>query len=482
MVSAVSALYGADTLKITLPEVITRARVRSVNAAVALNELRQAYWEYRSYRAELLPSVNFSAKIPGYYRQYSTFMDAEGNYSFVGNDNLNMSGKLSLDQNIWLTGGKISLNTSLDFIRQLSGETYNRYMSTPVALTLEQPLLGVNTVKWDRRIEPVKYREAKAEFLSASEDVAIAAISYYFNLLAARENHSIAIQNYSNAVKLHEVAVAKREMGQISKNDLLQMELNELNALSSLTEARSTFTACMFNLKAFLDFDSDVVLEPEMPSDLPDIEIDYPRALELAMANNKFASSIRRKQLEADYEVARAKADMRQIDLFAQIGYTGTAKNVSDAYNRLRSNQIVEVGISLPLVDWGRRKGKVKAAESNRRTIESRNRLDKINFDQDLFVLVERFGNQRMQLQIARRADEIAAARYHTNVETYLIGRISTLDLNDSQSKKDSSRQDLVDQLYRYWLYYYQLRSITLWDFVKDEPLDADFDEIVRGE
>lgn len=59
-----------------------------------------------------------------------------------------------------------------------------------------------------------------------------------------------------------------------------------------------------------------------------------------------------------------------------------------------------------------------------------------MDFNQDIFILVERFNNQRRQLDIARRADEIAAQRYATNVETFMIGRISTLDLNDSQTKK----------------------------------------------
>ena len=29
-------------------------------------------------------------------------------------------------------------------------------------LTLEQPIFGVNTIKWNRRIEPVRYAEAKS--------------------------------------------------------------------------------------------------------------------------------------------------------------------------------------------------------------------------------------------------------------------------------------------------------------------------------
>lgn len=468
-------------LYLTLDEAITRARVNSVEAAVALNELRSAYWEYRSYRADLLPEVAFRATTPSYHKQYSAYMDSEGSYSFVRNNYLQMNGELSLSQKIWLTGGTLSLNSSLDFYRQLDGEKYNRFMSVPVALTLNQPVFGVNTVKWNRRIEPVRYEEAKASFLSASENVAMNAISYYFNLLMARENVEIARQNLDNATKLYDVAKEKRAMGQISQNDLLQMELNVLNARSSLTDFESNLKSNMFTLRSFLDFGEDVEIIPVIPDHIPEIEVTYGDALDRALANNKFAKNLRRRQLEADYAVAKAKGNLRQINLFAQVGYTGTDHKINSAYSGLKDNQVVELGVSIPLIDWGKRRGQVKVAESNRQVVESRLRQETQNFSQDLFILVERFCNQQAQLDIADKAASIAQKRYDTNVETYMIGRISTLDLNDSQVKKDESRQEYVNELFRYWYYFYQLRSLTLWDYEHATGIDADINRIIRN-
>ena len=80
-------------------------------------------------------------------------------------------------------------------------------------MTLNQPIFGVNNIKWNRRIEPVRYAEAKAAFLSATEEVTMTTINHFFNLLLARENVAIARQNLANAEKLYEVAKAKRRMG-----------------------------------------------------------------------------------------------------------------------------------------------------------------------------------------------------------------------------------------------------------------------------
>lgn len=477
LLSALSVGAETEELNMTLDEAISRARVNSVDAAVALNELKTAYWEYRSYRAELLPEVNFSATLPGYYRQYSPYMNDTGSYNFVRNNYLQMNGEVSMSQNIWLTGGKISVNTSLDFYRQLEGEKYNRFMSIPVALTISQPIFGVNNIKWDRKIEPVRYSEAKAAYLSASEDVAIKTISYFFQLLMADENKSIASQNLENAKKLYNVAKDKREMGRISGNDLLQMELNLLNAESELTECESNRKSCMFQLRTLLDLNENIDIIPVAPGAVPAADINYNDALQKALERNKFASNIRRRQLEADYEVAKAKGNLRQISLFAQVGYTGTDRKFAGAYSPLKDNQVVEIGFEIPILDWGRRRGKVKVAESNRRVTESRLRQESADFAQSIFILVERYHNQTRQLEISRRADEIAARRYAANVETFMIGKISTLDLNDSRVSKDEARREFINELYRFWNYYYQIRSLTLWDFANSKDIDADIEK-----
>ena len=465
---------------ITLNEAITLARVQSVNAAVALNELKTAYWEYRTFQANLLPEVNLSATIPSYAKSYNSYQQSDGSYTFVRNNFMQMSGTLSIDQNIWLTGGTLSLNTSLDFMKQLDNTKDKRYMSVPIALTLNQPIFGVNTFKWNRRIEPVRYAEAKANFLSETEEVTMTTINYFFNLLLAKENVNIAKQNLENAEKLYEVAKAKRRMGQISENDVLQLKLNMLNAQSTLTDYESSLKSNMFQLRSFLALGENEELEPILPDTLPSMLVNYQDALEKALANNSFAHNIRRRQLEADYEVAKAKGNLRQISLFAQVGFTGTDQTFKGAYDPLKDNQVVEVGFRIPLLDWGKRRGQVKVAQSNREVVQSRLRQETMDFNQNLFILVEQFNNQRAQLDIADEADAIAQQRYKTNVETFMIGRISTLDLNDAQVSKDEARQKHISELFYYWYYYYQLRSLTLWDFEKNTNIDADFEAIIK--
>lgn len=474
------ALSAQKEREITLNEAIAMARIQSVDAAVALNELKTAYWEFRTFRADLLPEVNLTGTLPNYNKSYSSYQNSDGSYGFVRNNTLGLTGDLSIDQNIWLTGGKLSLTSSLDYIKQLGTGGDRHFMSVPVTLQLTQPIFGVNNIKWNRRIEPVRYAEAKAAFITATEEVTMRAITYYFNLLLAKENLGTAKQNQTNADHLYEVALAKRKMGQISENELLQLKLSALNAKAALTEAESDLNAKMFQLRAFLGVGEDEVLNPVLPEAVDGPRMEYNQVLNKALERNSFAQNIRRRQLEADYEVATARGNLRSVDLFASVGYTGENRNFPAVYRNLQDNQIVQVGVKIPILDWGKRRGKVRVAKSNRDVVLSKIRQEQINFNQDIFLLVEHFNNQAQQLEIAKEADGIAQQRYKTSIETFLIGKINTLDLNDAQNSKDEARRKHISELYYYWYYFYQIRSLTLWDFQANTELEADFDEIVR--
>ena len=509
-----AVLAQTDTLRLSLDDCIVMARRQSIDAAVALGELRSAYWQWRSYRADLLPEVSLQGTAPSWNKRYSSYQQADGSLSFVRNDYLGLDGALHITQKLWPTGGTLSVESSLDYLHQSgSGGSGNQFMSLPVAVTLSQPFFSVNHLKWNRRIEPLRYREAQARFLTETEQVAMQAINLYFGLLLAGEQVNIARQNLQTAEKLYEVEQAKRRMGTIIENDVLQLRLDVLTARSALTNSESTRQAAQFALRSFLDVEAPI--EAAVPSPTPDpsrggegsiysqggdsteglstplppaggvggeavLHLDYADVLAHALRNNALATTMRRRQMEADYAVASARANRQSISLYAQLGYTGTADNLRGAYRDLLSNEVVQVGVTIPLLDWGKRKGQRRMAESNREIIQGQLRQQAQDFRQNIFILTEQFNNQAEQLRIACEADTIAHKRYHTNIETFKIGTISTLELSDAQASKDAARQNRIAQLYNYWRYYYQLRSIALWDFVEDHDITADIEKLIK--
>ena len=40
--------------------------------------------------------------------------------------------------------------------------------------------------------------------------------------------------------------------------------------------------------------------------------------------------------------------------------------------------------------------------------------------------------------------------------------------------------QTAADPIYNYWSYFYQIRSLTLWDFERGTKLEVDFEEVIK--
>lgn len=467
--------FSADTVKINLREAIETGITKSVDAVAAKNSFVSSYWEYRTYRTELLPMVEFNSTIPELSRSFNRLQNDDGSYKYVGSNYNFMSTSLSVSQNIPFTGGKVTVESGLERLQQRGGSSTTHYRSIPFAISLEQQLGGFNSIKWLRKIEPLKYDEAARSLASEGENIVLTVIQYYFNLLLGRINMEIARQNYSNAERLFQISEARHRIGQLSDVDLMQMQASLLSAESSLITAGESLDNRMFQLRSYLGYSEDVILDPEMPGDpaeeLP--ELDYPDVVGKALENNSFTINIRRRMLEASRDVNSAQADRWGVTLYAAFGMSAQENVFRQVYNsgKWRDDQSVVVGIRVPILDWGKGKGKVRVAQANREVEQARIEKEQMDFRQDVFMQVLYFNNQPGKVRLARQMDEIAQKRYETSVEAFVLGKIDILSLNDSQSAKDEARRNYMDQLYLLWSYHYQIRALTLYDFIENIPI-----------
>ena len=101
---------------------------------------------------------------------------------------------------------------------------------------------------------------------------------------------------------------------------------------------------------------------------------------------------------------------------------------------------------------------------------------EKMDFSQNVFLRVQYFNNQPRQLQLARERADLAQKRYDTSVEAFVQGKIDILNLNDARSSKDAALLNYIEQMHWLWSYYYQIRSLTLYDFIGGRPLTAEYD------
>lgn len=160
--------------ELSLKQVIEMARMESPDAQTARHSFRSAYWNYKYYRANYLPSLSLTFD-PNLNRAINKITMGDGSVKFVEQNLLNTDLTLNLSQNLFWTGGSFFLETSAQRMDLFSEHKYS-WQTSPIMIGYRQSLFGYNSLKWDRRIEPVRYQEAKKSYVETLELVSANAI------------------------------------------------------------------------------------------------------------------------------------------------------------------------------------------------------------------------------------------------------------------------------------------------------------------
>ncbi len=474
-------LFGQDgqPLILTLEKAIEIAQQQSPDAIAARHSFRSQYWNYCYYKANYLPSLTFTS-MPNFNHSINAITLPDGTSSYVQQNQLITDGNLTLNQNIALTGGSLFLKSGLQRL-DVFDTNYTSYKTVPVVIGYEQRLLGYNNLKWDKKIEPVRFEEAKKTYVEMLEFVAQRVTSRFFSLAMAQTNLQIARFNYANADTLYIFAKGRYNIGTITENEMLQLEINRLTEESNLLNTQIEVDDCIHNLRAYLGMNDQESITAQIEESVPELVVNLNEALQLAMTHNPDILTMKRRLLESESLVAQAKASRGfDLNVFAQLGLTQTNENFSMAYKDPLNQQYVELGIRVPILDWGRGKGKVKVAKSNRDMVQTQVDQERTNFEQNILKLVKQFNIQSGKINIAAKTDRTAERRGEVARRLYILGKSTILDLNSSVVEKDAAKRGYINALYNYWILYYSLRSITLYDFEKGISLTEDYEKLIK--
>jgi outer membrane protein TolC len=462
-------------------EVLELARDQSLMALMSRHQFRSSYWEYRTHVAGLRPELTLEATLPSYNNLTESVTQPDGTERFVTRSYMQTSLDLQLIQNIAFTGGRIFASSQLQRNDNFGDDPPTSYLAYPVTIGFFQPINGYNELKWDKKIEPMKYEEAKLQYINSIERVNQRAVQYFFDLALAQINLEIAKKNFANNDTLYQIAKGRYQLGTIAENELLQFELTFLNSGTDLNQSTIDLELRKARLRSFLGFNERVSIELILPSEVPDLTMDYERTLAEARANNPEILGMQRQLLEAEMRVAEAKSQKGlRADLFAQFGLSQVDVDLPGAYRDPDQQQRVEVGFMVPILDWGQGRGRYRMAQSAEEVIKTQVDQSMVEFNENVFLQVMQFNLQDDQVGIASKADTIADLRYEVTKQRFLIGKIDVLDLKDALEEKDLARRGYVQALRNFWDYYYDLRGLTLYDWEKDIKLIEDFDELLE--
>jgi outer membrane protein TolC len=457
--------------QLTLEGIIDMALTQSPSAKYIQNQNVNYYWRYRNFKTRFRPQLTLAGDLPNYTHTTQPITQPDGSIEFKQVSNLAASANLSLSQSIPQLGTQIYANTSAQGIRNLNKNEIG-FSGSPFVIGFTQPLFAYNWMKWYRKTEPMVYDEAQKRFVEDIEEIALNTTYRFFNYLEVQTNFKLAQSNLKNSKDNLRISQTKRELGQISENEYSRIQLSVLNAQKALNQARMDLKNADFELKRFVGLDQSMDIDLEIPLNINLFEIDPDKALAKAKENRRETTLYKRRLINADRDLAEAKNSTGlSATLRGSFGLSKSAEDFWGIYDQPEKDRMMRVSLSIPILDWGRSASTVKLAESERElTIYDVNK-DMEQFDREVIVQVEQFSLLKDQLKTADEADNVAENGYQIALKKFQNGELSINDLNIALQERDKAKRDYIRSIRNYWVTYYRLRILTLYDFENDHNI-----------
>lgn len=460
-----------DTLLLTLPEVVDMAKAKSIASRQAATIKETKYWEYRTFKSNYQPQLSLNGNLPAYSKTFAEVQQPDGSILFQSIHNNNSALNLSFSQSLAATGGTIFGTTQLqrfdDFDRKNT-----LYNGVPFGIGYSQPLWQFNNLKWEKTIQPLKFNESKQAYIEAIETISIKASGYFFDLLLAQVNLQIATTNLGNTKNILRIANEKYDLGKISKNEILQLQLEQLKAQKSAGIAKRDMEIATLNLRAYSGLQDTLKIALSLPGAIINMKVSIGKVLAEAYANRSDAIAFARRIAEAKRDVAKAKGDNGlNASLNAQLGFSKSSTTIPKVYQSPKDQQQVQLSFIIPILDWGRSKSRTKTAEANLQFASYAVEQDKQIFTQEIVTQVTLFDMMKDQLVLTAAADSIASEKYQIAKDRYVLGNLSITDLSIAFQEKDQAKRDYIAALRDFWGAYYQLRYLSLYDFENNQKL-----------
>lgn len=465
ILSVVSA--SAQDIKITLSlrNVVDLAITQSSSIKYVQNQNVNYYWRWKNFQTRFRPQLTLTGELPDYTHSTTPVVQPDGNIEFKQVSNAQASAQISLSQSIPVTGTYVYAASSLYRIQDFKND-YTDFSGSPFLVGFYQPLFAYNWMKWSKKTEPLIYERAQKEFIEGIEDISLNATRRFFRYLKVQTNYALAESNLKNSEDNLRIAETRQELGQISENDFSRIKLSVYNAQKALNKARMELKNADFELKSYIGLNQDQEIELVIPLNMSLFEIDPDKALEEAKANRKETLEYNRRLIEADRQLTEAKRNSGpRVTLSGSFGLSNSADWLGGVYQNTERQRLLLLSLSIPILDWGRSESEVKLAESRKDLVEFDVTKDREAFERQVVVQVEQFSLLKDQLITAREADKVAENGYLISLKKFQNGEISITDLNISLSEREEAKNDYMASLESYWLAYYNLRMLTLYDF-----------------
>ena len=478
IVTLTAATLGVSAQrKVTLD--LNRTVALATDSSLTAEKYRSVLDTYRfsflAWQASRKPQITLDAT-PLQYEQYMVqrYISDEDRDTYREQQMLYSEAAVGMTQDIEALGGTLYASTGLGFLHTFGGDTnYDQFSTVPIKVGYRQDLLGFNALKWSKRLEPLKLKKAEKAYAYNLESTAAEAVDLFFQLALAQDQLRMAEENLQTCDTIYAIGCRRFKIASISKAELSILDLQRTNATNTMENAKILRDKASKQLATFLGMERDTDIELIIPTNHSPVKVDAEEALRYARENNPAFIETRQAVEEARMEMEKAKVERRlSLNIDASIGLNQVADKFWDAYRSPLRQEKAIVTLSVPLKDWGKRKNNYLQAQSRLSTAEKE--LSEATRDTELDVVtsVDDYNKRHDLTANSRKSLNIAQEAYDAMLTRFIKGQATVNDLSLAQNYWQTARQNYTQSLQNYWIAFYRLRQLTLYDFNKRKTIE----------
>ena len=453
------------TVELATDSSLTADRYRSV--------FQEARYAWLSWMASRKLQLELSAT-PLQFEQVmiQRYISDTDNDEYRQQKRLLSSANLQAQQVMEPWGGSFYASTGLAFLGNYGDYNQHQYAVTPVRVGYRQELLGFNPYRWDRQTEPMRHTVAQQQMNYSVEQAAAEAVKRFFLLAVTQEQLKMAQEQMQSCDTILAIGNRRFRIASISKAELDILTLQRSLAATALKSAQLSHQQAVRSLAVWLGMDEHTRLQLVIPTVLPRLNVAASDAIDHASHNNPNYLSMQLKELEArrDAEQLKRKKGLN-ASIDASIGLNQVADRFDHAWRKpLVQNQVL-VSLTVPISDHGKKRNAWLAAQSKAETASRQREEQQRDTELDVTQTVAEVNQRQSMVDDAHHALRTAEDAYTAMLQRFIRGQANVNDLSLAQQYWQTARINQVTALQNFWNSYFHLRLLTLYDYLKREPI-----------
>ena len=442
---------------------------------------RASQYNYLYYKAQFKPRLDLYLDMPSWNESVTAVEQADAlpvynsTSSIRFGSDLRFTYVLPTGGNLTLTGNMYHQSLSTTFQKDYS--TQKRQLAySQFGIAFNQPVFTKNLLRENLQRAEYQYKRIELYFTRTQMDIIYNVTRNFYEVYRAAYEKQINTEALANSKEALRIAKLKFETGNIPESDLLVSEVESARNDVSLLESTGKYERAKDEFKLLIGLNMieeiDIMAEMEFET----VVIDLQKAIEQALANrleikeNEYTVKLQEIEVDRAKREGEVRGDIRAYYDFA--GLSPKEGNVAELFRQSFDNMTVRpqnrgvtFTLTVPILDWGRRRNNVKS-----QTIyleQTKMQLDYQNEEivKEIREIVRMVYEAEKRFRINQTNKDIAARNYRIYRLRFENGDITGQELSLAQTSLSQVQLDYINAYVAYQLALADLKRKTMWDF-----------------